>query len=197
MLTHRVVRMRHNGLVSTTFPRVKRSRRGYHVDEVEEFLEIARVAYSAEPGTEHSLDSRAIRSTAFKLARGGYAIEHVDRAIERLEDAFAARERESARRQLGDAEFNAQVRDLAREIVQRLDRPHGQRFQRVSILSDGYDREQVDGFGNRILGYFRENKPLPVEEVRTIAFRPRKGGYREAQVDYLLDEVVRVMLAVK
>jgi len=196
-VTRTTARMRHNGLVSTTFPRVKRSRRGYHVDEVEEFLESARIAYSAEPGAEHSLDSRAIRGAAFRLARGGYSIEHVDRALERLEDAFAARERESARRHLGDAAYNAQVRDLAREIVQRLDRPHGQRFQRVSILSDGYDRQQVDAFGNRILGYFRDNRPLPVDEVRTVAFRPREGGYREAQVDYLLDEVVRVMLAVK
>lgn len=189
--------MRHNGVVSTTFPLVKRSQRGYRIDEVEEFLEGARAAYSAEPGSPQSLNSDAIRHTAFRLVRGGYSIEHVDRAIERLEDAFAARERESARRELGGDAFNASVRELAREIVERLDRPHGHRFQRASFLSDGYDREQVDAFSNRILGYFRENKALPVDEVRTVAFRPRKGGYREAQVDLLLDAVIRVMLAVK
>lgn len=189
--------MRHNGGVSTTFPRVKRSQRGYHVDEVEEFLESARVAYSAEPGSPHALDSDAIRGTAFRFARGGYSTDHVDRALERLEDAFAARERERARSELGESAFHANVRESAREIVARLDRPHGQRFQRTSFLSDGYDRTQVDSFTNRILGYFRENKPLPVEEVRTVAFRPRKGGYREAQVDMVLDAVIRVMLAVK
>lgn len=189
--------MRQNGVVSTTFPRVKRSRRGYRVDDVEEFLESARVAYSAQPGTLNALDSNAIRNTGFRLARGGYATDHVDRALERLEDAFAARERERARHELGDAAYNNEVRELAREIVARLDRPHGKRFQRASFLSDGYDRKQVDAFGSRILGYFRENRPLPVEEVRTVAFRPRKGGYREAQVDVLLDSVIRVMLAVK
>lgn len=189
--------MRQNGRVSTTFPRVRRFQKGYSVDEVEEFLESARVAYSAVPGSAEALDSDAIRRAAFRLARGGYSAEHVDRALERLEDAFAARERELARRELGEAAFNAQIRELAREIVERLDRPHGQRFQRASFLSDGYDRKQVDAFGNRILGYFRENRPLPVEEVRTVAFRPRKGGYGEAQVDLVLDAVIRVMLAVK
>src|SRR5690606_614887 len=114
--------MGQNGVVSTTFPRVRRSQRGYHVDEVEGFLESARVAYSAEPGSPHALDSGAIRQTAFRLARGGYSTDHVDRALERLEDAFAARERERQRRELGDAAFNAEVRDLAREIVARLDR---------------------------------------------------------------------------
>ncbi|HRN28233.1 MAG TPA: DivIVA domain-containing protein [Terrimesophilobacter sp.] len=183
--------------MSTTFPRAKRSQRGYRVDEVEEFLESARVAYSAEPGSPHALDSDAIRSTAFRFSRGGYATDHVDRALERLEDAFAARERERARNEMGVPAFNAQVRELAREIVTRLDRPHGQRFQRKSFFSDGYDRKQVDAFTNRILGYFRDNKPLPVDEVRTVAFRPRKGGYREAQVDIVLDAVIRVMLAVK
>jgi len=33
--------------------------------------------------------------------------------------------------------------------------------------------------------------------VRTVAFRSVKGGYRESQVDYLLDSVIDVMLAVR
>src|SRR5690606_39212861 len=152
-------------------------------------------AYSAEPGSPHALNSDAIRSAAFRFARGGYSADHVDRALERLEDAFAARERESARNELGVQAFNAEVRELAREIVARLDRPQGQRFRIRCFFSYGYDREQVDAFANRILGYFRDNKPLPVDEVRTVAFRPRKGGYREAQVDVVLDAVIRVMLA--
>lgn len=183
--------------MSTTFPRVRRSQRGYSIDEVEEFLESARVAYSAEPGSANALDSDAIRHTAFRISRGGYATDHVDRALERLEDAFAARERESARRQLDDVAWEREVRETAKQIIDRLDRPHDQKFQRVSFLSDGYDRKQVDAFANRLLGYFRENKPLAVDEVRAVAFRPKKGGYREAQVDLVLDAVIDVMLAVK
>ena len=41
------------------------------------------------------------------------------------------------------------------------------------------------------------SQPMSVEDVRTVAFRPKKGGYREAQVDLLLDSVVNVMLAVR
>src|SRR5690606_543945 len=104
------VRVRHNGLVSTTFPRVRRSQRGYNIDEVEEFLESARVAYSAEPGSTSALDSDAIRHTAFRISRGGYATDHVDRALERLEDAFAARERENTRRQLDESAWQSEVR---------------------------------------------------------------------------------------
>lgn len=191
------MRVRHNGLVSTTFPRVRRSQRGYNIDEVEEFLESARVAYSAEPGSINALDSDAIRHTAFRISRGGYATDHVDRALERLEDAFAARERENTRRQLDESAWQTEVRQTAKQIIDRLDRPHDHKFQRASFLSDGYDRKQVDSFANRLLSYFRENKPLTVDEVRTVAFRPKKGGYREAQVDLLLDAVISIMLAVK
>jgi DivIVA domain-containing protein len=38
---------------------------------------------------------------------------------------------------------------------------------------------------------------MSIDEVRTIAFRPQKGGYRETQVDLLIDAVVNVMLAVR
>jgi DivIVA domain-containing protein len=33
--------------------------------------------------------------------------------------------------------------------------------------------------------------------VRTVAFQAQRGGYREAQVDLVLDAVTRVMLAVR
>lgn len=38
---------------------------------------------------------------------------------------------------------------------------------------------------------------MSIDEVRTVAFRPKKGGYREAQVDYFLDSVIAVMVAVR
>ena len=45
--------------------------------------------------------------------------------------------------------------------------------------------------------YFQDGSALSIDEVRTVAFRPKKGGYRETQVDLLLDTVVNVMLAVR
>jgi len=67
----------------------------------------------------------------------------------------------------------------------------------VNFLSDGYRRKDVDAFSARLIEYFQNGKPLSVDEVRAIAFRSQKSGYREAQVDLLLDQVVAVMQAVR
>ena len=186
-----------NSQVSSTFPRTRNSRRGYDIDQVEDFLEEARTAYSSEPGASVILDADAIRHTSFALTKGGYSPTHVDAALERLEDAFAGRERDSARAVAGDdAWFNAARRN-AREIIDRLARPHGRRFSRVNFLSGGYDRKQVDAFGDTLSDYFLKATPLSVDAVRTIAFRPKRGGYTEVQVDYFLDSVIAVMLSVR
>jgi DivIVA domain-containing protein len=55
----------------------------------------------------------------------------------------------------------------------------------------------VDAFATRLTNYFQDGRPMSLDEVRTVAFRSKKGGYREAQVDLLLDAVVNVMLAVR
>ena len=134
---------------------------------------------------------------AFTIQKGGYSPVHVDAALERLEDAFASRERERALQQVGDEAWYTEARTMAREILDRLARPEGRRFDRAGSLTDGYDRKQVDAFGERLAQYFEDGRPMSVEEVRTVAFQPRKRGYREAQVDLLLDGVVGVMLAVR
>ena len=55
----------------------------------------------------------------------------------------------------------------------------------------------MDSFADRISGYFQNGKPITIDEVRTVAFQAQRRGYREAQVDLLLDSVTQVMLAVK
>lgn len=189
--------MVHNGGVSTTFPRTRKSRRGYSVDQVEDFLEDARRAYAAEPNEPAVVNATNIRQMAFVLQKGGYSPVHVDAALERLEDAFASRERERSIQQVGDEAWYSEARSIAKEILDRLARPVNHRFDRVSALGSGYNRKDVDAFGDRLTQYFQNGKPMSIEEVRTVAFRPTKGGYREAQVDLLLDAVVNVMLAVR
>ena len=189
--------VRQNGPVSTTFPRTRGSRRGYNVEQVEEFLEEARRAYTAEPGEPVVINAESIRRTAFALQRSGYSPSHVDAALERLEDAFAAREREQALAAAGEEAWYAQARTVAQEIVGRLSRPAGQRFTRAGLLTDGYDRREVDAFTDRLLQYFEDRLTITVDEVRTVAFRPRKHGYQEAQVDLLLDSAISVMQAVR
>ena len=185
------------GRVSTTFPRTRKSQRGYSIDQVEDFLEDARRAYAAELSAPAVVTAAAIRHMAFALQKGGYSPIHVDAALERLEDAFASRERERTIQEAGDEAWYTEARDTAREISERLARPVGHRFDHVGILSDGYDRKQVDSFGERLTHYFQDGSPMSIDEVRTVAFRMKKGGYREAQVDLLLDSVITVMLAVR
>lgn len=183
--------------MSTTFPRSRKSRSGYSVDQVEDFLEEARRAYAADRGELSVVNAASIRRTAFAMQKGGYSTSHVDAALERLEDAFAARERERAFATSGDSAWYAEARTSAQQILDRLTRPGGKRFSRVSGFTTGYDRKDVDAFADRLVGYFQHGKPLSVDQVRTTVFRSKKGGYNETQVDLLLDAVIDVMLAVR
>lgn len=183
--------------MSSTFPRTRKSRRGYSIDQVDEFLEGARRAFNAELGSPEGLLSDEVRRTSFALQKGGYSPAHVDAALERLEDAFASRERDGARQQMGEQAWFSAARTNAKEIVDRMARPIGKKFRRAGILRDGYDPKQVDKFMNRLTEYFLKATPMSVEEVRLVAFNPKKGGYTEAQVDYFLDSVIGVMLAVR
>jgi DivIVA domain-containing protein len=183
------------GAVASTFPRARKQ--GYDVDQVEDFLEEARRAYMTDPRQPGVLDAASIRQTAFAMQRGGYSTNHVDAALERLEDAFAQRERERFLAEAGDAAWYAKARSGAQVVLDRLARPAGQRFHRVGLLTGGYSVKEVDAFADKLVGYFQHGKPLTVDQVRTVVFRGQRGGYSEAQVDAVLDTVVDVMLAVR
>jgi len=184
--------------VSTTFPRVRRSKRGYNIDQVEDFLEEARRAYSADPSAPGVMSSESIRTTSFAMEKGGYSTSHVDGALERLEDAFATRERDHAFAQPGgDAAWYASARSTAQVVLDRLDRPNGDKFARTGALTLGYETKDVDAFADRLIAYFQNGRSLSVEDVRTVAFRSAKRGYNETQVDLLIDTVVKIMLAVR
>lgn len=183
--------------MTSTFPRARKSKPGYNIDQVEDFLEEARRAYTEDRGSLGVVTAESIRKTAFSLQKGGYSTTHVDAALERLEDAFAARERERAFAEVGDAAWYANVRRNAQEILNRLARPKGERFKRTGIFTDGYDVKAVDAFADRLVDYFQNGKPMSVEQVRTVAFKTKKRGYNELQVDMLLDAVIDVMLAVR
>lgn len=181
--------------MATTFPRARKQ--GYNIDQVEDFLEEARRAYTADPRQPGVIDAASIRRMAFSMQRAGYSTTHVDAALERLEDAFAQRERERALAEAGDAAWYAKARSTAQVILDRLARPDGQRFNRVGPLTTGYAVKDVDAFAERLVGYFQHGKPMSVEQVRTVVFRSAKRGYNEVQVDMLLDAVIDVMLAVR
>ena len=182
--------------VSTTFPRTSKKTLGYKIEQVDDFLASTRQAYDQGDADKH-LTAQEIRHTAFAMQKGGYSPQHVDAALERLEDAFAARERERAAATMGEKAWLDEARATAQVLVERLGRPAGHRFDRTSILSVGYSRADVDRFANKLVKYFTDGFPITVDDVRTSVFRPQRGGYREAQVDVVMDSVVDVMLAVR
>ncbi|MGT2426615.1 DivIVA domain-containing protein [Amnibacterium kyonggiense] len=178
----------------STFPRERNRRLGYDPQEVDHFISVARAEFDRRDG---QLRSFHIRQSAFTMRRGGYATAAVDAALERLEDAFAVRERESAVRSGGERAYYASTRQLAKEIIGRLERPDGKRFDRVGLAHLGYSVAEVDAFAHEARAYFEDGSHVPVERVRAIAFHPKRGGYSEAQVDLLIDGLVETMLAVR
>lgn len=175
-------------------PRARGRERGYDPDAVDAFLVRARAAF--ESGDE-PLDSAAVRATGFPLVRNGYRIDAVDRALTRIEDAFAAREREHALSNLGARAWVRRSRERAQEILDRLTRAPRSRFRRAGFARYGYRIDEVDIVADKIAGYLEHGSGVTVEQVRSVAFRMQRRGYDEAQVDAVLDAVVDVMLAVR
>lgn len=181
--------------MSTTFPRARKL--GYDIDQVEDFLEDARRAYNTQSGEPTIMTAAAIRQQAFAMKKRGYSPTHVDSALERLEDAFAVKERERAFLEAGDQAWYSEARGLAQVILDRVVRPRGRRFRRVSWFALGYSVRETDALTDRVAGYFQAGRELSVDELRGVAFTAQRGGYHEAQVDTVLDSVVRVILAVR
>jgi DivIVA domain-containing protein len=185
-------------VVPTTFNRTGRLSQGYHVDQVDAFFARARVAYE-HVGTRASMTSRDVRQVGFDLVRGGYEVGQVDAALDRMEDAFARREKEGLRARLGESSAMDELTRRARSLRGRLTRPDGERFDRGTGLGASYDVQDVDELCGRLLRYFEDGEPMSVDEVRRAVFRTRRGsrGYAEPQVDAYLDRVVEVMVAVE
>lgn len=177
-----------------TFPLADPKSLGYDQAAVDAFLERARQAFQ---GTDTSLTSADLRSAAFPLVKGGYATAEVDSAVDRLEDTFAERERDARVQEIGIDRWNAEARELAQEILNRIARAKGRRFRRAGVFAYGYSVADVDAFTDRVHDFFTAGAPLSRSEARSIVFRPQLRGYDESQVDFLLDELVRVMLAVR
>lgn len=190
------------------FTRVSRTTKGYVPDEVEEFFARAKVAYEHErargAGPERNRDVRPLRSwevrtAAFRLGWGGYDVQEVDAALDRLEDAVASRERHRLVRDGGEDALMDELARRARGLQGRLDRPAGERFSPPRGRFDrGYDAGDVDELCDRLNSYFNDGRPMSADEVRRAVFRARRGrgAYREPEVDAFLDRAVAIMVTV-
>jgi len=168
--------------------------RGYHRAAVDTFLAAARASFEVG-GRE--ISAAEVRVTSFPLVKGGYLIADVDAALGRIEDAFAAREREQIVRDGGAEAWVQEAREQAQVILDHLARGRRHKFARTGFLSFGYRVDEVDHVAARIVRYLRDGDELTVEQLRSAAFRMQRRGYREEQVDALLDATIDVMLAVR
>lgn len=204
--------------VASPFPFAPRGEKGYEPTGVDEFLRRARAAFeeptappaddadvhdarattdTAAAGDDAPIDAAAVRSVSFALVRRGYAIGAVDAALGRIEDAFAAREREAKIAAIGSNDWVELARTTAQEVLERLSRAPGTRFRKAGVLRFGYRIDEVDIVADKLVAYFERGEAVTVEQVRAAAFRMQRRGYDEAQVDAVLDAVVEVMLAIR
>ena len=194
---------------STQFTRVSRTTKGYALNEVDEFFARAKVAYERErarrdrtatpSADDRPLRSWEVRNAAFSLVRGGYDVQEVDAALDRLEDAVAARERSRLVNSGGEDALMDELARRARTLQGRLDRPAGQRFSAPKgRFERGYDPADVDELCDRLNNYFNDGSAMSADEVRRAVFRSRRGrgGYREPEVDAFLDRAVAIMVTV-
>lgn len=164
---------------------------GYDVAQVDEFISKARSQFA--DFNSQILPSGHLRRVEFDLVHGGYLIGAVDDAIARLEDAFAKNE---IRRQLANAgkyaidDRFARIKEI---LIGRTERPAGSKFNRVSWIMRGYNRNQVDQLAAHIERHLNSGAPLSVAEVRGAIFKASRGGYVEGQVDAFLDRVIELL----
>lgn len=185
--------------IPAAFERVERSKYGYNAKQVDQFFQRARVSFESPAHAEVKTGSSDVRSVSFDPVKGGYDAAVVDAALDRLEDAFARRERDELIEAEGEEGWLRQIGKLSGVLRARLHRPAGQRFRRPEKKRvRSYDVADVDALCEQLIGYLEHDQPLSVDSVRRAAFRAAKGpaGYDEAQVDAFLDRVVELMAAI-
>lgn len=185
--------------IPATFERVQRNEYGYNAKQVDQFLQRARVSFETPQTAAHIITSSDVRAVSFDPVKGGYAAAGVDAALDRLEDAFARRERDDLIAQRGEEAWLREIGKLSGLLRGRLHRADGERFRRpAKNRTRSYNTQDVDNLCHDLIGYLEEDQPLSVDNVRRAVFRSAVGkdGYEETQVDAFLDRVVELMAAI-
>ena len=183
--------------MTTLFRTVHRWRSGYSPDQVEAFFDDARRVY--EGSGDLPLSGRDVRHAAFDLVHGGFTTESVDAALDRLERAFAVRQRETFVATHGQQAWMEHLAGQARTLYGRLTRPDGERFAAPHRGHHGYAARDVDDVCHRLVDYFDHGQSLVSDEVRSAMFGRSKGhrAYAEGPVDAFLDRVIEVLVGVE
>lgn len=167
------------------------SKRGYNINQVEQFLALAKRQY-LDPTVElFTVDG--LRQIRFEIEKNGYLIAAVDSAIEKLEDVFAERELELTLRSQGYGEFVQELNQLKQLLTSRIERKKGARFARRKWPNQGYSVKQVDQLCSQLATHLAGTLLVSAKDVRLSVFKTKRGGYAEHQVDAFIDKFVELI----
>jgi DivIVA domain-containing protein len=177
--------------VSFSFPLAQPDKPGYDQTQVDAFVSLARRQYA--DATQEFLTANQLRNTEFDLVHGGYDLFTVDSAMDRLEDAFAAREIQRQKLFRGEFAVKDRLERITEIVLGRLQRPKRKKFSSVGWLLRGYDRKQVDLLCAQIEQHLKSGSQIQLNVVRRAIFQSKRGGYVESQVDAFIDRVVEIL----
>jgi DivIVA domain-containing protein len=179
------------------FRTVSRFHSGYDPDQVDTFFAHARRVYEGD--RSDPITGTDVRRAAFDLIRGGYVTSSVDSALDRLERAFAARQRSDFVSAGGQQGWMEHLAGQARSLYERLRRPDEERFAPARRREQGYDPADVDDLCHRLINYFDRGTPLMSDEIRHATFGRAVGhlAYAEGPVDAFCERAVEVLLGVE
>lgn len=177
--------------MSYSFPSSAPKVAGYDKQQVDKFVELARVQF-ADSNLE-LVTANVVRNTEFDLVSGGYLVSAVDTAMDRLEDAFAEREIQRQKRLRGEFAVDDRLERVIEIVKARTARPKRKKFGSVGWLLRGYDRRQVDKLCLAIENHLANKAPIDINTVRRAIFTAKRGGYSESQVDAFIDRVVEIL----
>ncbi len=177
------------------FDTVSGMKKGYDVDEVDDFFQHAREVY--EGVASEPLTHRDIHTCVFDVVRKGYDTDQVDAALNRLENAFVAREKQLILAQGGPEAWSATLNERAQTLYPRLGRPRGERFAHPK--GNGYSIDEVDNLCANLVKFFDGKLRVTASELRSITFGAARGknAYEEASVDAFMARAIEVLLGVE
>lgn len=191
-------------LASTTrgggFARAGETEPGYKRSEVDRLFTRLAEDYEKLSGAaelpEDLYTSRRIRQVIFREEPGGYKLDVVDRALEKIEERFAKLERSRYIEAYGLDNWERSLVETGELLAGRLERPAGERFRRPSKRRYmGYFVGDVDAVCDRVYAQLNSEEPLDPSVVRHAMFRPASGtvSYDETQVDAFLDRCIELL----
>lgn len=191
---------------SSGIERVGKRKKGYSVEQVNDFLERAHSLYESN---DISLTQKDIQDVSFDLEDEGYAIPQVDAALSRLERAVVDKTTQYEISNRGKVVWKAQADEEYRVLLSHSKRDYKMRFDCAKSRKPSYDKKQVDNVVNKsldkiavLLGYnpvwgnsLSDLDKIDAMFVSNVLFTQRSGkrGYDERQVDYYLNACVRLL----